>query len=248
MSASCLALAVSKTLFYLTSPNTCSILFLDHTESQIAVGKEEKPLSKVIAPLFSFSASGAIAESIVYFPWKGLNVVRKYVVPANPKSPAQTTQRGYLTEVVDKIHALQVLAVDPMIAIDTAAYALWGSIFATPRTWFNQAAKMHLDQRVATKHGCLYRDAALTPGANQVGVHLEFTKVTGANDVTAGTWYYGRSKTALINSKAATILVDSIDDIITGLVKGVKYYFQFRPTLHADYVGARSGIYHATSN
>jgi len=41
-------------------------------------------MAKVNAPLFSFNASGKLANSLVYFAWKGLDVVRSYIVPANP--------------------------------------------------------------------------------------------------------------------------------------------------------------------
>ena len=57
-------------------------------------------MAKLKAPLLSFGASGAIAKSLVYFPWKGLNVVREYVIPSNPKSTLQVTQRGYLAAAV----------------------------------------------------------------------------------------------------------------------------------------------------
>lgn len=203
-------------------------------------------MAKLKAPLLSLGASGAIGKALVFFPWKGLNVAREYVTPANPQTDAQNTHRAYLTEVVAAIHTLQGLATDPMIEIDTSAYSLWGSIFATPRTWFNQAVKNNIDQRVAALRGCLYRDGAFTPGAAQVTCHLEFTKISGANNVTAGNWRYGTSKTALINSAAGTIVADSIDNVIAGLTTGIKYYFQFRPSAHADYVGAFSGIYYAT--
>lgn len=46
-------------------------------------------MCKVTMPLMSGSASGALAKSVVHFPWKGISVVRKYVVPANPKSADQ---------------------------------------------------------------------------------------------------------------------------------------------------------------
>lgn len=47
------------------------------------------------APLLSFGASGKIADTLVHFTWKGLNVVREHVIPANPRTAAQQTQRGY---------------------------------------------------------------------------------------------------------------------------------------------------------
>ena len=44
----------------------------------------------------SISASGKIADSIVFFGWKGLNVVRGWVVPANPQSAGQGNARTML--------------------------------------------------------------------------------------------------------------------------------------------------------
>src|SRR3989304_5419175 len=43
-------------------------------------------MAKLKAPLLSFGASGKLADTLVYFPWKGLAVVRSYVIPANPNT------------------------------------------------------------------------------------------------------------------------------------------------------------------
>ncbi len=51
-------------------------------------------------PLFSLGASGQLAKSLVYGTWKGIKVVRQHVVPANPQTAAQTTQRGLMTSAV----------------------------------------------------------------------------------------------------------------------------------------------------
>lgn len=45
------------------------------------------------APLLSFAASGQIAKSLVFSKWKGRPYIRRYVVPANPQSTAQTLTR-----------------------------------------------------------------------------------------------------------------------------------------------------------
>lgn len=51
-------------------------------------------------PLLSFGASGKLARTLVYFSWKGLDVVREYVVPTNPNTAAQQTQRTLFTDMV----------------------------------------------------------------------------------------------------------------------------------------------------
>jgi len=202
-------------------------------------------MAKLKAPLFSFSASGKLADALVYFGWKGLNVVRQYVIPANPKSTAQTTQRGYVTAAVAAIHAAQALAVDPLIAIDTSAYALWGSIYATPRTWFNQVVKNWLDQKVAVLIPIIWRNATLTPAATTITLEIEETPESSA--LTNATVNWGTSKTALINSQAVTKIELNAGIAITGMVTKVKYYLQVRPTLPVGFIGSYSGIYYATT-
>lgn len=50
-------------------------------------------MSKVVAPLLSFDARGKIADTQVYSNWRGIPYVRRYVVPANPKTTAQMLTR-----------------------------------------------------------------------------------------------------------------------------------------------------------
>jgi len=196
-------------------------------------------VAKLKAPLFSLGASGALGEALVFFGWKGLNVVREYVIPANPKSTGQVTQRGYLTNAVTGIHTAQADATNPLDEEDARAYALYGSCEPKPRTWFNQAVKDWVDQEVATKKPCLGSAGALTPGASQLGVTLYLWEATCA----AGKFYYGTSKTALINTEAAVITAQEATATIAGLTPGVKYFVQFRPDVADPSEGARSGIY-----
>lgn len=51
-------------------------------------------MSRVTAPLLSFSASGQIGQTQVYSTWKGVPYVRRYVTPANPRSTEQTYTRN----------------------------------------------------------------------------------------------------------------------------------------------------------
>lgn len=50
-------------------------------------------MAKVVAPLQSFSASGKIGKSLVFFGHLGRNVVRGLVTPANPQTAGQGSQR-----------------------------------------------------------------------------------------------------------------------------------------------------------
>ena len=68
-------------------------------------------MAKVSGPLFSLEARGKIADAIVYFPWKGLHVVRQWLAPANPQSADQGDMRlitgalGRATSVVGTANA-----------------------------------------------------------------------------------------------------------------------------------------------
>lgn len=46
-------------------------------------------MAKVDGPLFSFGASGSIADTMTFSRWKGRPYVRQHVIPSNPKSPSQ---------------------------------------------------------------------------------------------------------------------------------------------------------------
>jgi hypothetical protein len=65
-------------------------------------------MAKVTGPLMSMGASGKLANSIVFFPWKGTNVVREWLKPANPQSSGQGDRRimvGGTGRAVGKIKA-----------------------------------------------------------------------------------------------------------------------------------------------
>lgn len=204
-------------------------------------------MAKLKAPLLSLGATQQLGKTLVYFPWKGLNVVREYVIPANPKTAGQVTQRGYVTAGVLMVHTAQALVANALIAIDVLAYALLANQEASPRTWFNQFVKQYCDQHVAALQCAVFRDMVIAPGAAGVlDVDIEWTP-EGVNDITAATWFYGTSPSALIYSVVATIAAGRATDSIAGLTTGQKYYVQLRPTAHADFVGVKSGIYHGVA-
>ena len=199
-------------------------------------------MAKLKAPLLSLGASGAIGKTIVYFGWKGLDCAREYVVPSNPKTTPQNTQRGYVIAVVAAIHAAQVDVTNPLIEVDKSAYSLYGSTFPTPRTWFNQIAQRWLLAEVNSEVAAIYANGEFVdPATEEITITL-FNHQTADQ---AGFMVTGTSKTALIKAVAADGVVGVHTGVFTGLTKGVKYFFQFRPTKVADdkFV-ARSGIYY----
>jgi len=199
-------------------------------------------MAKLKAPLLSLGASGAIGKSLVFFPWKGLDVVREYVIPANPKTDLQNTQRGYLIAVVALIHAVQGVPADPFDALDASAYALLGSLQPTPRTWFNEICRQWLLQKVAGKIPGIYRNMSAVGGATKLTVTGRVEVESSA--IVSGKLWYGTSKSALINSLACTKNDLGTGKDIPGLTAGLKYYVQFRPLLPDTFIGSNSGIYY----
>lgn len=65
-------------------------------------------MAKVTGPLHSDGASGKLADAVVYFPWKGVNVVRKYKVPANPMTENQGDIRQIIGGLGRSTHAPQI--------------------------------------------------------------------------------------------------------------------------------------------
>jgi len=197
-------------------------------------------LAKLKGPLFSLGASQQLGKALVYFNWKGLNVVREYVIPSNPRTAGQVTQRGYLTTMVDIIHAWQASATHALSATDIAAYALWASVVQAATTWFNQVVRAGIDQLVAGKREAVYTGGVTTPGTDKLTVEIWNLGIAP----TAGKFWYGTSRTALVHSVASTPVGGSNAAEITGLVTGTKYFWQFRPTAPATIVGTKSGIYY----
>ncbi|GAI66462.1 unnamed protein product [marine sediment metagenome] len=197
-------------------------------------------MAKLKAPLLSLGASGAIGKSIVFFGWKGLNVAREYVIPANPRTDPQTTQRGYLTTMVDLVHSVQADGTHPLTAADISAYALWAAVVKAATTWFNQVVKNGIDQLVAGLREAIFSSGTTTPGTDELDVAVWTLGIAP----TDGYFYYGTSRTALIRREAATCASGEASATITGLVTGTKYFWQFVPTAPATIVGSKSGIYY----
>jgi hypothetical protein len=62
--------------------------------SRACRGVKGRKMARLTAPLLSFEGSGQIARTQVYSTWKGIPYVRRYTVPANPRSTGQVATRG----------------------------------------------------------------------------------------------------------------------------------------------------------
>lgn len=200
-------------------------------------------MAKLKAPLFSFGASGAIGKSLVYFPWKGIDVVREYVVPVNPKSTKQVTQRNKLTAAVLEFHAA---AYDDD---DITAWKLLASTFPTPRTGFNAMTRAHILQALGTGTWVRMHDVTVTPLA---GGGATVTCETTEDAIGNILCYYGYSKTSQPSFIAADSIVAGLATFtIPAMTEGKEVYLFIRGLSvtwkDKKYYEGRVGIYHYTA-
>lgn len=88
-------------------------------------------------PLLSAQASGKLAKSMVHFYWKGLNVVRQWVIPTNPRDVNQRIVRQKLAAMGKNLKAIVTpysgLAAGSLIyqqiVSQTPANQIWNAYF-----------------------------------------------------------------------------------------------------------------------
>lgn len=78
-------------------------------------------MARVYGPLFSLDASGTIADAMTFSKWKGLNYVRLRVIPGNPKTASQTSQRNTLAAAVSSWKDVASVPVASKTSWDTYA-------------------------------------------------------------------------------------------------------------------------------
>ena len=190
-------------------------------------------MAKVKAPLFSLGASGSIAKTLVYGGWKGLNTVREHVVPTNPNTAPQQTQRTYMTDAVSEFHGA---------AYSEDAITAWARLAGAEgrvMTGFNRMVKEFIDEAVAGNTW----DRIYNPyfsGATDTAVFSFVYKVSGGNTPAVR---YGTRKTYM---PTVAGMDDQTGDLwrynIPGLTPNTLYYAYFDVgTSGADY--GRTGIH-----
>lgn len=149
-------------------------------------------MAKLVAPLFSFSARGQLAKSLVYSGWKGIDDVRSYVVPANPRSSGQQTQRGFFTDGVSMWHDLG------LTADDIEAWNRQANAEPRPQSGFNAFVASSINLQVAgitaAAQAMGFNGGIADSGAGQV----DFT-VEEDGSAVGVTFFWGYTPTALIN-------------------------------------------------
>lgn len=185
------------------------------------------------APLFSFGAAGQLAKSLVFFSWKGLKVVRSYVVPANPKTANQTTQRSHMTAAVAEWHAATYTA------DDVTAWNRLAGIAAAIMSGFNRMCQEFITEIIAGNTWERLEGVAVSGVVGDLFT-VTVNKAAGGN---APTLWWGTRKTHFPNSVAmADLGGDEWRNNCSGLTAATLYYFYIDVgSTGTDY--GRTGIY-----
>ena len=190
-------------------------------------------MAKLKGPLMSLGASGQLGQTLVYFPWKGVNAVRTYVVPANPQTTAQTTQRNLMTAATAAWHAA------PYTALDRTAWNRLAGIAAKIMSGFNRMVQEHITEGLLGNTWERLRNVT-TSGVAQTTFAVDVQKIGGGN---APTIHYGTRKTHFPYS----VVCDDIGGAhwagwLPALTKDTLYYFYVDVgSSGTDF--ARTGIY-----
>lgn len=184
-------------------------------------------MAKVTAPLFSFGARGKLGDALVYFPWKGIHVVRTYAIPANPNSAAQQTQRGYMTNGVTDWHDIGLTALD-VVAWDRHAATRPSSM-----SGFNSFIKDHVDLQVAGDTPEMGFAGSITDDADDT---FSATIEEGGGAISVNL-RWGTSPTALINSEVATETTNVWDATPSENVAGQTIYARWELSDGAGIIG-----------
>ena len=191
-------------------------------------------MAKVKGPLFSLSASGQIAKTLVYGDWKGIDIVRKYVIPANPNTAGQQTQRGYFASAVEDWHT------DGFTAIDVAAWNLYALAQKVAASGFNMLVKLKIACAVAAETWVPLVDCLVTL-IGAAGAQINITGTVGSTVKL----YWGTSKTSMFNEEAMVDTAGDYEVTLAACSASTKIYFYIMDKTAANQ--ARTGIYSFTT-
>jgi hypothetical protein len=189
-------------------------------------------MAKVKGPLFSLSASGQIAKTLVY--WKGIDIVRKYVIPANPNTSGQQTQRGYFANAVEDWHT------DGFTAIDVAAWNLYALAQKVAASGFNMLVKLKIACAVAAEAWVPLVDCLVT-AIGAAGAQINITGTIGSTVKL----YWGTSKTSMFNEETMVDTAGDYEVTLAACGASTKIYFYIMDKTAANQ--ARTGIYSFTT-
>jgi len=188
-------------------------------------------MAKVTGPLFSMTASGKLANSIVFMTWRGIADVRMYKKPTNKRTANQIITRAFFSTSVDNYQALS--AADQTALRNTAAgkpYSGFNLFMDWCKTWLDAGKDWVKVYNISTNT------------VTTTGFKVSVTDSKGGKCVV----FYGTSHGVYTNqtgAEAESSTANAARDIaITGLALATTYYFKVEFTLTTTFWG-RTGEY-----
>jgi hypothetical protein len=185
-------------------------------------------MAKVTAPNLAIGSSGQVGKTLVNAKWRGVSYVRRYVVPANPRTTQQTFTRTSFT-FLSAVWKLLNPAVQ-------AAWTLYAK--GQPLTDRNAFTKFNLSAlRTASTLDSLIASPGAKGGYAAAGYSVAGTSGHVTPTLVAPTI---PSDWAIIKAHAIAILQG---DIQTGPVSAVTYYAMDASDPYSPSIAVAAGVY-----
>ena len=192
-------------------------------------------MAKVTGPLMSMDARGKLANAIVFIGWRGIQDVRRWVKPANPRTTKQVEQRNRFTQAVDKYHELT--------PTDKQAWETKAS--GKPYSGFNLFVSRVVKTLVAGKTWQLIKDVKaenITSSSADITGYTDNAELVRVEYGTNPGVYTAYADEEAGRSEAGTFTVS-----LSGLASGTTYYYRVI-TQTPDGVWGETGEYSFTTS
>jgi len=192
-------------------------------------------MAKVTGPLMSMDARGKLANAIVFIGWRGIQDVRRWVKPANPRTTKQVEQRNRFTQAVDKYHELT--------PTDKAAWETKAS--GKPYSGFNLFVSRVVKTLVAGKTWQLIKDVKaenITSSSADITGYTDNAQLVRVEYGTNPGVYTAYADEPSGRTEAGTFTVS-----LSGLASGTTYYYRVI-TQTTDGVWGETGEYSFTTS
>jgi len=192
-------------------------------------------MAKVTGPLMSMDARGKLANAIVFIGWRGIQDVRRWVKPANPRTANQVAQRNRFTQAVDKYHELT--------PTDKQAWETKAS--GKPYSGFNLFVSRVVKTLVAGKTWQLIKDVKaenITSSSADITGYTDNAELVRVEYGTNPGVYTAYADEPSGRTEAGTFTVS-----LSGLASGTTYYYRVI-TQTPDGVWGETGEYSFTTS
>lgn len=188
-------------------------------------------MAKVTMPLGGVRARGKLGNTLVFFPWKGINCARIYVIPANPNTAAQQAQRTKMKNAVDAYHDANYNDAD------IVAWRRFAGVQSKPMTQFNIMVKRHVEVVLEGDTWVPIFQGVITSGGGGI-IHIVVQSTEGKTIKVR----FGTSPSYM--PTVATLDDDTggeFSDDLGGLTVGVTYFLQIYNDTANE--GGETGVY-----